>query len=163
MNYKLLGCVLVLIVVLIFPASASMVSFLIVEVGVSEDIPSTEHSDLWEGGLMASFFDAGHIVTNSPVLRLQNRPVPDLTGPVMRDFTDARLGGVDYFFLCYMNFNVNGRNAVPVDINIRAYRTATQELIFEQSFPVGRGRNHIDEMYLAESAGRALVSQIRGR
>jgi len=163
MNYKLLACVAVLLVVLIFPASATMVSFLIVETGIHEDIPSAQYSDLWEGGLMSSFFDAGYIVTNSPIMRLEQRPVPDLTGPVRTDFEGARLGGGEYFVLCFLNYQVQGRRAVPVDINIRTYRIDTQELVFERSFPVGTGRNLHEELQLAQNAGRVLVSQIGDR
>ena len=163
MNYKLLGCMALLIMILIFPVSASLVSFLIVETGLNEDIPSTQYGMLWEGGLMAGFFDSGRIVTNGPMTRMEEKPAKDLSGAIRFDFDDAVRGGADYFILCVLDHRLQGRRAIPVDITIRAYRTDTRELIFEQSFPVGRGRNQNEEFQNAQSAGREIVSHIRNR
>ena len=163
MNYKLLWCITVMMAVLIFPASASLVSFLVVETGINEEIPSTEYGDLWEGGLMAGFFDAGHIVTNSPIMRMEQKPSQILTGDVKADFDEAATGGANFFILCFLDHQIQGRRAVPVDITIQTYRTDTQELIFEQSFPVGRGRNNSEEFQLAQSAAGVIVSRIRDR
>jgi len=136
---------------------------MIVETGLNEGAPNAQYSSIWEGGLMASFFDAGHIVTNTPIVRMAQRPTQDLTGKVRADFDEAVRGGVDFFILCFLNFQTQGMGAVPVDITIRTYRTDTQELIFDQSFPVGRGRSQNEELRLAQDAGQILVSQIRGR
>ena len=162
MNYKLLWCI-VLLVVLIFPASASMVSFLVVETGLNEGIPVTQFGTLWEGGLMASFFDAGHIVTNSPILRMLEKPEQDLTGSVRNDFNDAITGGAEYFILGFLNYNLQGGTSNPVDILVKIYRTDSQELIYEQNFPAGRGRNQNEEYQFALNAGRIIISQIKDR
>jgi hypothetical protein len=163
MKHKFLGCMAVLLVLLVFPASASMVSFLIVETGLNEGMQSSLYGSLWEDGLMASFFDAGHIVTNSPILRMEQKPPQDFTGTIKADFDDAVLGGAEYFILCLLDHQVQGRRAVPVNITIRTYRTDTRELIFEQIFPVGRGRSENEELRLAQSAGSILVSRIKDR
>ena len=70
MNNKRMGILAVLLILLSFPAFASLVSFMVVETGLSEDISSTQHGSVWEGGLMDAFFDAGFIVTNSPATRV---------------------------------------------------------------------------------------------
>ena len=163
MNCKLLGCVAVLLVVLVFPASAAMVSFLIVETGLNDGVPRTEYGDLWEDALMASFFDSGHIVTNSPILRMEQKPAQVLSGTVKTDFEEAVRGGADYFVLCFLDYQVQGRRASPVDITIRAYKTDTQELIAERSFPAGRARSLNEESRFARDAGGVIVSQIRDR
>ena len=163
MNCKLLGCIAVLLLVLIFPASAAMVSFLIVETGLNDGVPRTEYGDLWEDALMASFFDSGHIVTNSPILRMEQKPVQDLSGTVMNDFEEAARGGAEYFVLCFLNYQVQGRRATPVDITIRTYRTDTQELVSERNFPAGRARSLSEESRFARDASGMIVSQIRDR
>ena len=141
MNFKLLGCVVALLVVMIFPVSAAMVSFLIVETGLNDGVPRTEYGDLWEDALMASFFDSGHIVTNSPIMRMAQKPEQGLTGTVKTDFEEATRGGAEYFVLCFLNYQDQGRRATPVDITIRTYRTDPQKLIAESSFPTGRAKN----------------------
>ena len=163
MNYKLLGCLVLLFVVLIFPASASMVSILLVETGLNEAAPATQHASLWEGGLMASLFDAGLIVTNSPVLRMEQKPVRVLDSTVRIDFDDAAMGGADFFVLCLLEFQSQGRGAVPVAITIQTYKTDTQELIFEQIFSANRGNNQNEEYQIAQNAGKVIVSHIKDR
>jgi hypothetical protein len=94
---------------------------------------------------------------------MENKPLQQLSGTVKNDFSEALLGGAEYFILCLLNHQVQGRGAIPVDMTIRTYRTGTEELIFEQSFPVGRGRNHNEEIQIAQNAGRIIVSQIKDR
>jgi hypothetical protein len=163
MNYKRLGWIAVLLVVLIFPVSASMISFLVVETGLNEANPSTDFGSLWEGALMSSFFEAGHIVTNSPIMRMEKKPAQDLTGMVEIDFNQAALGGAEYFVLGYLNHEIRERGVVPVDITIKTYKINNKELIFEQSFPVGSARNQREEFQFAKNAGQFIVSRIRGR
>ena len=163
MNGKFLGCIAVLLVVMIFPASAAMVSFLIVETGLNDGVPRTEYGDLWEDALMASFFDSGHIVTNSPILRMEQNPGRDLTGIIKDDFEEATRGGAEYYVLCFLDYQVQGRRAAPVDITIRTYRTNTLELISESSFPVGRARSLNEELRFARDAVGIIVSQLRDR
>ena len=58
---RLLGTA-VLFMLLTFSASASTVSFLVVETGLHDGFASPQSSSrLWEEGLMAFFFDSGHI------------------------------------------------------------------------------------------------------
>ena len=161
--YKLPGCVALLLFVLIFPVSASMVSILLVETGLNEEAPLTQHSSLWEGALMSSFFDAGHIVTNSPILRLEEKPQQALNIALKSDFEDAASGGADFIVLCLLEFQSQARGAAPADVSIRTYRADTQELIFEQNFPTGRGRNQNEEYQFAQNAGNVIVSRIMGR
>jgi len=163
MNYKRLGCIAALFVVLIFPVPASMVSFLVVETGIDEAIPSTEFGMLWEGALMSSFFDAGHIVTNSPIKRMEKKPAQDLTGLIRNDFDEALMGGAEYFILGYLDHEIQGRNVIPLQITIKTYKTETKELIFEQKFPVGNTTNLRDEILFAQDAGWIIVSNLKGR
>jgi hypothetical protein len=157
MNNKRLVSMAVLLLLLVFPASASTVSFLVVETGLGEKT-ITQYGSLWEAGLMEVFFDAGHIVTNSPIARIEKRPAEDLSGPMERDFNEARVGGADYFILGFLEYK---DSSVPNAMIVKIYSTNNEKLIFERSFPAGIGRNLGEEYQIAKSAGQIVVSNIK--
>ena len=161
MVYKrLLGLVAVFLL-LAFPASALMVSILVVETGISEDVPSMPYAGLWEGGLMDAFFDAGHIVTNSPAFRLERKPAQDLGVFVEDDYNEAIAGGAEYFVLCFLEYQRRGNSVRPVGIELKLYKTDSNRLVYQQSFPAGSGRNNNDEYQIARNAGRTVASQLK--
>ena len=163
MGKKRLWGMIILLIFLAFPVSASMVSFLLVETGISDDILSGQYSSLWEGGLMAAFFDAGHIVTNSPITRMEKKPDKDINGPLEYDFKEAVRGGSDYFVLGFIEFKVIGARAVPVSIALKCYSANTKRLVCEERFPAGSGKNLEEEYRLAQNAGRVIISRITKR
>ena len=163
MSYKRLGSMTVLLMFLVFPVSASMVSLLLVETGINERISTGQYSSLWEGGLMSAFFDAGHVVTNNPVARMQRKPDSCLSGPVERDFREAVNGGADYFVLAFLEFRVQGARAIPVGVELKIYDSNSRSLIYEHTLPAGRGRNLSEEYQHAQSAGRILTSHLKDR
>ena len=149
----------VLLLLMVFPASASMVSFLVVETGLNEETV-TQYGSLWEGGLMDVFFDAGHIVTNSPIARMEKMPAEDLSGYIRVDFYEASRSGADYFILGFLEFqNKNART--PSAMVIKIYNTNTEKLVFEQSFSAGIGKSLNDEYQIAKDAGQVIVSNIK--
>ena len=161
MNYKRLGSLALLLIILAFPASASMVSLLLIETGLSERVPRAQYSSVWEGGLMEAFFDAGYIVTNSPVLRMENKPSRDLSSFMEHDLDQAILGGAEYFIIGFLEYQFRGGRPVPISAEFKIYTTNSQKLIHEQSFPAGTGRNLDEEYRLAHNAGRIIISHIR--
>ena len=145
----------------VLPLSASMVSFLIIEEGVSQSAPAGDISFLWEGGLMGAFFDAGFIVSNSPVLRVNKISNGELPEEAMSEFQFAATGGAEYFVLAVMEHqNLNGRIR-PVEVKIKIFSTNSQTLIFEQGFPTGRGSNSSEEFALAQQAARVVAAHLR--
>ena len=159
---RFLGTAL-LFLLLTFSASASTVSFLVVETGLNDGIPGPQSSSrLWEEGLMAFFFDAGHIVTNNPILRM-DRPVPtEIHGTIIEnDFSEAVMGGAEYIVLGYLEYVTQGTRAVPAKMNIKIYTTVPEELVYEQIFPVGR--NTSEENQIIRNAGRIIISHIKDR
>ena len=159
MDHKRLISIAVLFLLLAFPASASMVSFLVVETGLSEEA-NTQYGSIWEGGLMEVFFDAGHIVTNCPIARIEKRPENDISGPIGNDFFEAAVNGAEYFILCYLEFQ-NKSRSVPNAMVIRIYNVNAEKLIYERSFPAGTGRSLGDEYQTALNTGRTIVSNIK--
>jgi hypothetical protein len=163
MIHKRLGGAALLSVLLTFPASASMVSFLLVETGLSEGAQSSQYSSVWEGGLMDVFFNAGHIVTNLPIARMEKKPAQELSGQVEGDFHEAVYGGADYFVVGFLEYQNQGPRTAPTSISLKLYSAATGNLVFEQGFPAGTGRNLDDEYRLAQNAGRVIVSHLQER
>jgi len=160
---KRLESIVVLLFLLSFPAYASMVSFLVVETGLNENIPNNQIGTLWGGGLMAAFFDAGYIVTDSPVARMEKKPSKDLSGPVEDNFNEAASVGSEYFILGFLEYQVTGGRAVPVSIAVKLYETSSKKLIYEQTFPAGAGKSLAEEHQLAQNAGRIIISHIKDR
>jgi len=160
MIFRRLGIFVLFFTLFSFPASALMVSFLVVETGLNEDAPGNQMSTLWEGGLMAAFFDAGHIVTDSPVIRIEKKPASDLTGRIESDFNEAVTAGSEYFLLGFMDYKIDGTKFVPVSITLKLYKTGSKKLIFEKLFPVGQGKSLAEEHQLAQQAGQVIVSHI---
>ena len=161
MHCKRLCFLALLSIIFIFPVSSSMVCFLVVETGLSEDVPLSRFSSLWEGGLMDVFFDAGHIVTNCPITRLGKKPASDLGELLEDDYADAVEGGAEYFILCYLEHQENSATAIPISMNIKVFRTDTDEKILDKVFSAGRGRNQNEEYQLAQNAGRDIIPIIR--
>jgi len=158
MTYKRLGSMAVLIMLLSFPASASMVSFQLVETGLTETASSGQYSRLWESGLMSVFFDAGYIVTSSPIARMEFT-----RHTIEKSLNEAVDGGASYLILGFIEYNTHRGRALPVGISLRVYNSISRQLLHEQSFPAGTGRNDSEEFQLAQSVGRVIISQIKDR
>ena len=163
MSHKRLLGLAVLFMLFALPVSASMVSFLVVETGLNEDSVSMPYTGLWEGGLMEAFFDAGHIVTNSPAARMKIRPAQDISGVVEEDYREAISGGAEYFILGFLEFQNRGGRAIPVGIALKLYRTDSKKLVFEQNFPAGSGKDNNEEYQIAQNAGRTIISRLKDR
>jgi len=142
-----------------FPASASMVSFMLVETGVNlEEAPGNQHSRLWESGLMSVFFDSDFIVTSSPIAQMKTIPSTELAGDIGEMFTEAVNGGADYFVVGFIEYSTVG--ASPQQIAVKVY-DSSRRLIHRESFPAGTGRNDNEELELARNAGRFIISRIK--
>ena len=162
---KRIGIALFLWGLLIFPLSASMVCFLVIEAGIPASANAGEYAYHWEGGLMGAFFDAGHIVSNSPVMRLENLPLAELERgelprEILADYNDALEGGAEFFILAILEFNSDGGQIRPGEISIRVFNTGTRALIYEEKIPVRDTNNPRDELMNAQDAGRVIAAQI---
>ena len=159
---KRLG-VAVLFVLLSFPVSASMVSLLIVETGLNEGVLSTRHSSLWEGGLMSAFFDAGYIVTSGPIARMERNGQAYLNGQIEAGLHYAASGGADFLVMGFIEYNTQRGRALPVSILIKLYDSNTRQLIHQQNFPAGAGRNNTEEMRHAQGVGQVIIARMKDR
>ena len=112
---------------------------------------------------MNAFWEAGHVVTNSPIARMERKPDNDLSGTVDIDFRDAASGGAEFFVLGFLEYQVQGGRPVPVGIVLKIYRTGNRQLVYEQRFPAGTGRTLPDEFQLAQETGRAMIPHLSAR
>ncbi len=89
-----------------FPLAAATVCVCVVESGLSAEAAPVEASSAWEAGLMAAFFDAGHIVTNAAIVRVpssadEGRPtLPDRKFGAMA----AKDGGADVLSVVVLDY-----------------------------------------------------------
>ena len=159
--YKRLGSMAAALMLLAIPASASMVSFQLVETGLNDSASSGQYSRLWESGLMSAFFDAGYIVTSSPITRMENTPAPGSF--IVESLNEAAEGGASYFILGFIEYNTQRGRALPVGIVLKVYDSNSRQLIYQQNFPAGSGRDNNEEMQLAQNAGRLIISHMKDR
>ena len=163
MGFKRFLITALLFMLLTFSASASTVSFLVVETGLNDGISGPQSSSrIWEEGLMGFFFDAGHIVTNNPILRMDIQVPAEIHGTIVEnDFNDAVMGGAEYVVFGFLEYTVQGNRAIPAKMNIKIYKTVPEELVYEQIFPVGR--TSAEENQIVRNAGRTIISYIKER
>ena len=163
MFFKRLGLLVLLWGLLVIPASAAMVSFMVIETGIRPEADTGEYSYAWEDGLMGTFFDAGHIVTNSTVLRMQNAPAAGLPPEAQADFREAAEGWADFFVLVILEYNSSDGRLRPRSAIIRVFSTATGRMTYEQAFPAGSGSSVRDEHNAARQAASAVAAQLEVR
>ena len=164
MAIKRLGMAALLFVFLGFPLSAAMVSFMVVEVGLRQDASRSEYSSVWEDGMMGVFFDAGHIVSNSPVTRIEKISEGILPPEVQADYQDAWRGGADYFVLVLLEYALQGGVVRPQGalVKVFAARESSGNLIYEGRF-AGTGSSLREESVRAQETARIIMNQIKDR
>ncbi|GHT64262.1 hypothetical protein FACS1894110_03570 [Spirochaetia bacterium] len=153
-----------LLVLMTLPLQGATISFLVIETGLWEDAKANEYSSLWENSLMEVFFEEGHIVSNSPVLRLAEKSDKEFPDEAMGDLSGAVEGGVDYFILAMLDFPAaaGGRIRKPGDISLRLYKTMPYEFLYEERY-AGRNNNNMnDEFARIKQTVRRLLPHLKG-
>ena len=125
---KFLAAGLLFYALAVTPLGAANVSFLILETGLPAESPVNRYSILWENSLMEIFFETGHIVSNAPMLRLNEKPAGNFPHEAERDFDDAKDGGMDYFFIALID------HKLPRNVSMRLFSIETQQMIQQQIF-----------------------------
>jgi hypothetical protein len=115
------------------PVSAHTVSFIVVETGLPPEQGVSEYSGFWENGLLDTFFDAGHIVSNAPVLRLDAPPSKQFPEEAAGSLDEANAGGADYFVLALLDYRA-GSASGPGQVSLRLFRISPFRFIREEKF-----------------------------
>lgn len=116
--------------------NAATVSFLVIETGLARDMPTSQYSTMWENGLLDVFFEYGHIVSNSPLLRLYQKPDDGFPDEAERDYDEANEGGMNYFIIAVLEYPSPHGNAnmKPKNVSLRLFSTKSTEMIIEQKY-----------------------------
>jgi hypothetical protein len=139
MNFGRLFFVFVFLTALV-PVSAHTVSFMVVETGfIGEQSAANKYGKFWEDGLFDVFFNAGHIVSNSPALRLDDLPAAQFPVEAAESLSGAEAGGVDYFLLALLDYRKDGAEKSPEtpgprQILLRLFSVSPFQLIREERF-----------------------------
>jgi len=145
---------------LVFPVSAATVSFLVIETGLSDETGDRQHSGLWESGLLDVFFEAGHIVSNAPIMRLDSKPPEKFPEEAIFELENALEGGVEYFIIALLEYPEKGE-LKPRNVVLRIFRSTTLEMIYEGQYADNRPRTIREDFDSLKRAARGLVSYIK--
>ena len=136
----------------IFPAT---VSFLVIEAGLPKESPVSQYSILWENSLMDVFFEAGHIVSNSPIMRLPQRPTGDILDMAERDIEAAKEGGMGFFIIAVVD------HPAPHNVSLHLFRISSGELLLEQKYTDRDYRSKKEEQDAVKSNIMSIASRLR--
>jgi hypothetical protein len=145
------------------PLPAATVSFLVIETGLREELVSPGYSVLWENSLLDVFFEAGHIVSNAPLMRLNRLPAEDFPPEALADFSEALEGGADFFVLARLDYRFSraGAGPEPENIVLRIYRTRPYRLVHEERLENLDASSGRDESVRAARIIRRLIPYIK--
>jgi len=150
---------LVFTIFLSVQAEASMVAFYLVETGLEEEaVLSNRHAEIWENGFLDVFFEAGHIVSNAPILRLNAKPRGDILRAIDFNVVDVRDGGIDFVIIAMLDYT--GGSQTPREITFHIYRVIPREHILERTIPGKTYRTVREEFEDIKSIVRGLVPYI---
>ena len=130
---------------------AANISVLVVESGENRE---AQYPVLWENGLLEIFFDAGHIVTNSPKIQIAEKVIDDIPSEAKREFDDAKDGGMEYFLIALIDYSVP-------NVILRLFDVRSTKKVLEQKYAVTTFRNTKDEADKIKAAIRVLAAQLK--
>jgi len=136
-------------------AGAYMVSFYIIETGVSENGSENQHSVYWENAFLDVFFDAGHVVSNAPILQLENKPSGDILRQV--NMQEVKNAGIDFLIIAQLDYNAD---ASPSEMSFFVYRINPKEKVFERQVERRPARLAREEYEFMKSIARGLITYV---
>jgi len=123
---KRIAIAVIIGLLLTFSVSAATVSFYVVEAGINEEADS-RFSELWETAFMDVFFDAGYIISNAPIMRLEKSPSNILQ---ILDFKEASVCGIDYMLIVLLDYKVGLPS--PEEVSFYIYKVTKKEKVLER-------------------------------
>jgi hypothetical protein len=133
-----------------FTAQAYTVLLSVIETGLPDNGSQNQHSVLWENAFLDVFFEAGYIVSNAPILRLEGKPSGDIIRFI--DMDEARSAGADYMIVAQLDYTAD--TPLPLDISLIIYKIDDRKTIIEKQI-AERKRNDI------KAIARGIVPYIR--
>jgi hypothetical protein len=137
------------------------VSVIIVETGIPEEAPIIESSRNWESGIMETFFEYGHIVSNAAMLRLNADQANPYPSEQVINLDDIRDGGAAFYVLAVLHYNeANGTDSVPSSIALRLIQLRSNKVLYEQQID-GSKIDIQNELKYAMQAAEALIPYVK--
>jgi hypothetical protein len=153
-------------VVLAVSAHAATVSFMVIETGIREEIPTVNSSRLWEYALLDVFFDTGHIVSNTPILRVADRPQKNLPDAARGSLKEALEGGAEFFVVAVLDYQDTSQTGSgqlrPRNISLRLFQTTPYRFLYSREYTATDLRiAEKDEINSAMNVVRAMAAHLR--
>jgi hypothetical protein len=158
---KLLSALLLLHSCFIFPLSGATLTVLVIETGVREPRPVHEFSGLWENTLMDVFFDAGHIVSNAPIMQLNTKPEGEFPDAAQGAFKEAIAGGSDFLILALVDYQGTAEASPPLS-TLKVFRLSPYRCVVEQQYLKTLSRFPAEEVLELKKAARTLLAHLSG-
>jgi hypothetical protein len=151
--------------VLAVSAQGATVSFMVIETGLVEETPTVESSRLWEDALLDVFFDTGHIVSNTPILRISEKPQKNLPDEARVSLGEAAEGGAEFFIVAVLDYqNPPGAELLlskPRSVSLRLFKTEPYRFLYSQEYtPTEIHITDSSEMANAIRAARGIAAHL---
>jgi hypothetical protein len=154
-NKNAIFCLTVILLVFLGTnIGAYTVSFYVIETGLPEEVSISRYSEDWENALFEVFFDAGHIASNEPILRLAEKPQGDIIQFI--NLEEAQRGGND--FIIIVQLDLNNVTQTPKEISLFIYRISPFGKIHERKLQPNPSSSSKDEYDNIKSTARGLTS-----
>jgi hypothetical protein len=138
MFLKKLGAGTLLIMALAVSVHGSTISFMVIETGIPEGIPTLDSSRLWEYALLDVFFSAGHIVSNAPILRAAERPDKNFPEEARAFLNEALEGGAEFFVVAALDYQdppqAGTGDLQPQKVSLRLFKTSPHRFLYSQEY-----------------------------
>jgi len=153
---------IILGIFLVFRAEAAMVSFMVIETGLPQDAAKPQYSHLWESALLDVFYEAGHIVCNAPIMRIQLLDAGKVPDAAMAELEQAGEGGADFFILAILDYKTGDASMPPNAVSLKLFSIDPFNQLYEQNV-AGKNFRTSKELFdnLKKIAG-GLVSRLNG-
>jgi hypothetical protein len=138
---------------------AAMISVMVIETGLPFEAEKNVHSRLWENAFFEVLFDSGHIVCNSPIMRLEGKPSGDILKEASSEMRNAEKGGIDYFIIVHLEFPSN--SAAPEEISLVLYQIRQNKIITNKNISVKKYNSQKDETIDLKTMVKELVPFIK--
>jgi len=132
---------------------AANISVLVMESGENRESAEARYPVLWENGLLEIFFDAGHIVTNSPKVQIDGKFEDDFPAEAKKEFDNAREVGMDYFLVALIDYSTSV-------VVMRLFDIRSTKKVLEQKYKASTFRNSKDEYDKIKAAIRVMAAQL---
>ncbi|MCL2175850.1 MAG: hypothetical protein FWB73_07380 [Treponema sp.] len=138
-----------------FNIAASMVTFYVIETGLSENARPIHRSSSWEDAFLEVFFDGGFIVSNAPILRLDEKPDGDILDYV--NIHEAERAGIDFIIIAQLDYNID---LIPSEISFFIYKVTPNKKLMENKIQIKPSKTSREEYEYMKTIARGLVGYI---